>query len=180
MCLNRSDKKNMWVAWKPDFLINSLLFFILLQSFCFMSFLNVKILLAVTSASLLQWRFSKGSSEHGPSPNWLFFLHSEVTLLRVNVLCWLHFLTKWGVGPFKRGSHLSVHWQQSWSGEPHASLITKKVDEIQCIMVLIWSRWGCGLSTVNCRPYRFYIQRISTLHKCDKCVILFSYRRAQA
>lgn len=86
----------------------------------------------------------------------------------LKVLCWLCSLSKWGVGPFKRGSHLSVHWQQSWSGELHASLIKKKLDEIQCIMALIWSRWGCGLSTVNCWSYYFYIQSISPFHQCDK------------
>lgn len=36
----------------------------------------------------------------------------------------------------------------------------EKLEEIQCIMALIWSRWGSGLSCVNCWPYQFYISRV--------------------
>lgn len=36
----------------------------------------------------------------------------------------------------------------------------EKLDEIQCIMALIWSQWGAGLSTVNYWPHRPYIARV--------------------
>lgn len=84
-----------------------------------------------------QWSFnsSKGSAEHGLYPNWLG-VQTRMPCFKVGaninegivfkVFCWLCCLSKWGVGPLKRGSHLSVQGQQSWSGEPHcASLITK-------------------------------------------------------
>lgn len=36
----------------------------------------------------------------------------------------------------------------------------EKLEEIQPIMALIWSRWGGGLSTVNYWPYQFHISRV--------------------
>lgn len=45
----------------------------------------------------------------------------------------------------------------------------EKVAEIQGIMALIWSRWGGGLSSVNCWPYQFYISRVfHHFHQCDE------------
>lgn len=80
----------------------------------------------------------KGSTEHGLCPNWLgvqtrmprFKVRADINEGNrfLKVFCWLCCLSNWGVGPFKRGSHLSVQGQQSWSGEPHcASLITKNL-----------------------------------------------------
>lgn len=62
-----------------------------------------------------------------------------------NVFCWLRCLSKWGVGPLKRGSHLSAQGQQSCSGQPHcASLIVKN---LRRFCARIWSGWGnCRLS----------------------------------
>lgn len=117
----------------------------------------------------------KGSTEHGLSPNWLG-VQTRMSRFKVctninegivfKVFCWLCCLSKWGVRPFKRGSHLSVQGQHSWSGEPHCSSYREKLEEIQCIMALIWSRWTvyCQLLTLSV----LYIQKVSPLHRCDK------------
>lgn len=121
----------------------------------------------------------KGSTEHGLCPSWLgvqtsmacFKLWANINEgIFFKVFCWLCCLSKWGVGPFKRGSHLSVQGQQSWSGQPHcASLITKKLEGIQCIMAPIWSGWGdCVLSATVMTLSFSYIQSISPLCQCDK------------
>lgn len=83
-----------------------------------------------------QWSFSfSESSAHGLCPDWLGckqecpaskFKWTLIRILFLKVFCWLCFLSKWGVGPFKRGSHLSVQQQLSWSGEPHSAALIKK------------------------------------------------------
>lgn len=83
-----------------------------------------------------QWSFSfSESSAHGLCPDWLGckpecpaskFKWTLIRILFLKVFCWLCFLSKWGVGPFKRGSHLSVQRQLSWSGEPHSAALIKK------------------------------------------------------
>ena len=84
------------------------------------------------------------------------------------VLRWLSCLSKWGVGPLKRGSYLSVQGQQGWSGEPHwAPLITKKLDSVHNGAHLILMGWWtvyCQLLTLSV----LYTQSISQFHQCDK------------
>lgn len=74
----------------------------------------------------------KGSTVHGHCPACKQerpALNFKRTLMRrylLKVFSWLSCLSKWGVGPFKRGSHLSAQGQQSWSGQSHcASVIIK-------------------------------------------------------
>lgn len=79
-----------------------------------------------------------------------------------NVFCWLRCLSKWGVGPLKRGSHLSAQGQQSCSGQPHcASLIVKNLRRFGA---RIWSGWGnCRLSATVMTQSFLSMQCITTI-----------------
>lgn len=110
----------------------------------------------------------KGSTEHGLCPKWPGVQTStpnfERTLMRESffkVFCWLRCLSKWGVGPLKRGSHLSAQGQQSCSGQPHcASLIVKKLR----FSAPIWSGWGnCRLSATVMTQSFWNMQCITTI-----------------
>lgn len=57
----------------------------------------------------------------------------ERTLMRrylLKVFSWWSCLSKWGVGPFERGNHLSAQGQQCWSGQSHCvSVIIKNWED---------------------------------------------------
>lgn len=57
----------------------------------------------------------------------------ERTLMRrylLKVFSWWNCLSKWGVGPFERGNHLSAQGQQCWSGQSHCvSVIIKNWED---------------------------------------------------
>lgn len=90
------------------------------------------------------------------------------------VFCWLRCLSKWGVGPFKRGSHLSVQGQQSRSGQPHADpLITEKLEEIlftPSVSVGRWTVW-CQLLLLSV----LYIQEIFFARVINWTIIILQY-----